>query len=337
MILRNKQADDFIKNPNDDIFGILVHGQDNGLIHHRIKTLINHYIPNQNDPFSFSKINSEQLKNDPGILSDELNTLSLTAERRVILLDLSSDLSKEHVDTILNIRSQSLLIISAGELKASSPSRKAFEKDKDLIAIPCYNSSSIDIMTLLNDGLKKNNLTMDKDAKDLIAKSLGNDYGNTISEIEKILKYHKNGSEISKTDVESMLVTSSNTMITDLVDVVFEKRTKSVSNLYHSILDEFNPAQILIITSNHVIRLMELLAEKEISNLPNRQLVENSKPPIFFKRYASLQQQLNTWNRVLLDDILEILSETIVDTRKNSDLSVELTERCLLKISSLKS
>ena len=336
MILRNKQADDFIKNPSDEIQGILLHGQDIGLINFRTKALVGHYIPNQNDPFLLSTINSTQLNDDPGLLADELGTLALTNDKRVILLDLSSDLKKEQVDCIIESKSQSILIINAGELKTSSPSRKAFESDKNFIVIPCYNSSNIDIMTLLNDKLKDRDLTMHKDAKDLIVASLGNDYGNTTSEIEKILNRHQSGDEISKSEVESIIVSSSNIIVTDLVDTVFEKRTKSISRIYHPVLDEFNPAQILIITSNHVIKLMELLAEKDDLNIPNKQVIENTKPPIFFKRHPSLLKQLNTWNRGTLSDIIEILSETTIETRKNNDLSVELTERCLLKISSLK-
>ena len=336
MILRNKQADDFIKNPSDDIQGILLHGQDIGLINFRTKALVGHYIPNQNDPFLLSTINSTQLNDDPGLLADELGTLALTNDKRVILLDLSSDLKKEQVDCIIESKSQSILIINAGELKTSSPSRKAFESDKNFIVIPCYNSSNIDIMTLLNDKLKDRDLTMHKDAKDLIVASLGNDYGNTTSEIEKILNRHQSGDEISKSEVESIIVSSSNIIVTDLVDTVFEKRTKSISRIYHSVLDEFNPSQILVITSNHIIKLMELLAEKDDLNLPSKQVVENSKPPIFFKRHPSLQKQLNTWNRSTLSDAIDILSETTIETRKNNDLSVELTERCLLKISSLK-
>ena len=336
MILRNKQADDFIKNPSDDIQGILLYGQDSGLINHRTKALVSHYIPNKNDPFLLSTINSSQINDDPGLLADELDTFALTNDKRVILLDLSSDLKKEQVDCIIESKSQSILIINAGDLKTSSPSRKAFESDKNFIVIPCYNSSNIDIMALLNSKLKDRDLTMNKDAKDLIMASLGNDYGNTTSEIEKILNHHQSGDEISKSEVESIIVSSSNIIVTDLVDTVFEKKTKSVSRLYHSVLDEFNPAQILIITSNHVIKLMELLAEKDDLNIPNKQVIENIKPPIFFKRHPSFQKQLNTWNRGTLSDIIEILSETTIESRKNNDLSVELTERCLLKISSLK-
>ena len=53
-----------------------------------------------------------------------------------------------------------------------------------------------------------------------------------------------------------------------------ELKTVSINKLYQAVLDEFNPAQILIIISNHAIRLLELLAEKEESNLPNKQLIE---------------------------------------------------------------
>ena len=260
----------------------------------------------------------------------------MSSDKRVILLDLTSDLNKEQITCIIESKSQSLLIIFAGELKPTSPSRKAFETDNNFITIPCYNSTDIDITTLLNNKLKEKNLTMDKEAKDLLVGSLGNDYGNTVTEIEKILSYHKSNNIITSSDVESIMVSSSNIIITDLVDMVFEKKTVSINKLYQAVLDEFNPAQILIIISNHAIRLLELLAEKEETNLPIKQLIESSRPPIFFKRHASFQKQLITWNRNLLSDMLEILYETTVETRKNSDLSVELTERCLLKISSLK-
>ena len=194
---------------------------DIGLINFRTKALVGHYIPNQNDPFLLSTINSTQLNDDPGLLADELGTLALTNDKRVILLDLSSDLKKEQVDCIIESKSQSILIINAGELKTSSPSRKAFESDKNFIVIPCYNSSNIDIMTLLNNKLKDRDLTMQKDAKDLIVASLGNDYGNTTSEIEKILNQHQSGDEISKSEVESIIVSSSNIIVTDLVDTLF--------------------------------------------------------------------------------------------------------------------
>ena len=74
MILRNKQADDFIKNPSDDIQGILLHGQDSGLINYRTKALVSHYIPNKNDPFLLSTIN----------ILDELRTKS--EDRRISIL-----------------------------------------------------------------------------------------------------------------------------------------------------------------------------------------------------------------------------------------------------------
>ena len=64
--------------------------------------------------------------------------------------------------------------------------------------------------------------------QDLIVASLGNDYGNTTSEIEKILNQHQGGDEISKSEVESIIVASSNIIITDLVDTVFEKN-KSIT------------------------------------------------------------------------------------------------------------
>ena len=61
VILRNKQADNFIKSPSDNVKGILIYGQDLGLISHRSSLLIDQLVTDKNDPFQLSKLSTEIL------------------------------------------------------------------------------------------------------------------------------------------------------------------------------------------------------------------------------------------------------------------------------------
>jgi DNA polymerase III delta subunit len=77
-------------------------------------------------------------------------------------------------------------------------------------------------------------------------------------------------------------------------------------------------------------------ALKERDNISAKQVVESYKPSFFFKRHSSIQKQLSLWTLYALSEILEILANTIMDTRSYSEITPEITERSLLKISSMK-
>ena len=338
VILRNKQADNFIKSPSDNVKGILIYGQDLGLISHRSSLLIDQLVTDKNDPFQFSKLSTEILNENPDQLINELDTYSLLSSRKVIHLKLSQDLVKSQVEAIFEKDSPNLLIITASELKPTSKLRKEFETNSaDYISIPCYASSNIDIMNILNGKLVERKLNMNKDAKELLVNSLGDNYQNTLSEIDKILSMNNsNELPITKQYVENLVVDSSNVVITDLVDLIFEKQTKDISGCYQKSLEEFQPQQILQIVLNHAIKLLDMKALKERDNISAKQVVESYKPSFFFKRHSSIQKQLSLWTLYALSEILEILANTIMDTRSYSEITPEITERSLLKISSMK-
>jgi DNA polymerase-3 subunit delta len=336
VILRNKQAENFVKNPSNNPFVILLHGQDEGLISERTHALINFYVKNKNDPFSMTRINSKMLSDDADLLENEINTYGLIGDRKVVFIDLSSELTSEQVDTIKNGNGDPLIIIKAGELKSSSKIKILCDKDQNFISIPCYQLTSNDLSALLNSKLSERKLSMDSNTKQLIISSIGRNYLESLTEINKILDPFAEGHHISREHVEQSLVSSENILINDLVDCVFEKNTQLVSALYHSVLQTISSSQILIIINNHIMKLLELLNEKENSGLSNNDIISKSKPPIFFKRHPSLIRQLSIWKIEQIKKSLEFISDATVTTRHHAEIADEITERVLLKISNMK-
>lgn len=336
VILRNKQAENFIINPSNNTFGILLHGQDEGLISQRTNSLLNFYVKNKNDPFSLIRLNNKLLNDEEDLLENELNTFGLMGDRKVILIEASSELNSKQVDVIKSSNGENLVIIKCGELKSSSKLKMLCDKDQNFISIPCYQITPNDISSILNNLLSKKNLSMDKDTKQLIINSLGRNYLESLNEMNKILNPINEGEHVSRDHVEKLLVTSENIIINDLVDNVFERKTQKISALLNSVLQTIGSPQILAIINNHLIRLLELLNEKSNGNLSNKEIIENSKPPIFFKRHASFLTQLNLWSIDQINKSLEFTSDAIITSRNNAELSDEITERVLLKISNIK-
>jgi len=252
------------------------------------------------------------------------------------LIEASSDLNSKQVDVIKSSNGENLVIIKCGELKSSSKLKMLCDKDQNFISIPCYQITPNDISSILNNLLSQKNLSMDRDTKQLIVNSLGRNYLESITEMNKILDPFGEGEHVSRDHVEKLLVNSENIIINDLVDNVFERKTQKISALLNSVLQTIGSPQILNITNNHLIKLLELLNEKAQGHLSNKQIIENSKPPIFFKRHASFLNQLNLWNIDQINKSLEFTSDAIITSRNNAELSDEITERVLLKISNIK-
>ena len=336
VILRNKQAENFVTSPSNDTYGILLHGQDEGLISQRTNSLLNFYVKNKNDPFALIRLNNKMLNDEEDLLENELNTYGLMGDRKVILIEASSELNSNQVDVIKSSKGENLVIIKCGELKSTSKLKMLCDKDQNFISIPCYQITPNDISTILNNLLSEKNLSMDRDTKQLIIDSLGRDYLESLNEMNKILDPFSEGEHVSREHVEKLLVSSKNIIINDLVDNVFERKTQKISALLNSVLQTIGSPQILVIINNHLIRLLELLNEKSHGNLSNKEIIENSKPPIFFKRHASFLTQLNLWSIDQINKSLEFISEAIITSRNNTELSDEITERVLLKISNIK-
>lgn len=336
VILRNKQAENFVKNPTNAINGILLYGQDEGLITQRTHDLINFYVKNKSDPFSLTRLNNKLINDDDELLENEINTFGLMGDRKVILIELSSDLNTKQVETINKSNKDVLIIIKAGELKSSSKLKTLYDKDQNLISIPCYQITSNDLSSLLNNKLSEKRLTMDANTKQLIISSLGRNYLESITEINKLLDPLPEGKAVTREHIENLLVTSENVIINDLVDCVFERKTQKIVSIHNAVLQTLNSSQILIIINNHLIKLLEMLNEKEIGNLSNKEVIESAKPPIFFKRHSSFMTQLSLWSIDQINKCLELITEAITNTRHNAELSDEITERVLLKISTIK-
>lgn len=336
VILRNKQAENFVKNPTNEINGILLHGQDEGLISQRTHDLINFYVKNKGDPFSLIRLNNKLINDDDELLENEINTFGLMGDRKVILIELSSDLNAKQVEAINKSTGDPLIIIKAGELKSTSRLKLLCDKDQNLISIPCYQITSNDLSSLLNEKLSEMKLSMDTSAKQLIINSLGRNYLESVTEINKLLDPFTEEQTVSREHVEKLLVTSENIIINDLVDCVFERKTQKIGSIHRAVLQNLTSSQILIIINNHLIKLLEMLNEKAIRNLSNKEVIERTKPPIFFKRHPSFINQLSIWNIAQINKCLELITEAITSTRHNTELADEITERVLLKISTIK-
>ena len=80
--------EDYLKNKFENINIIFLYGTNIGLVNLTYEKTLKILEIDTNDPFSVSKIDGDEFKDNPSILHDNINTLGIFSEKRFILLDL---------------------------------------------------------------------------------------------------------------------------------------------------------------------------------------------------------------------------------------------------------
>ena len=131
-----------LRNNLENINIIFLHGTNLGLISLIYKKTLEILKIDTNDPFRVSKIGGNEFKDNPSILQDNINTLSIFSEKRFILLDLmqismTKSLENFILEAVKTKNSNYLLIIKAPNLRIGS-FIKYFQNTNNSILVPCY-------------------------------------------------------------------------------------------------------------------------------------------------------------------------------------------------------
>jgi len=134
----------FLKKNHNKYNIIFLYGYNDGLVNLLFRDTIKILGVDENNPFLVSKLDANELKENPSILNDNLSTISIFKEKRFVLLNLLYfTFSKAIEKTILdNLNRQQngdfVLIIKAGNLSSQSALIKQLQTSDNCILVPCY-------------------------------------------------------------------------------------------------------------------------------------------------------------------------------------------------------
>ena len=147
MKVKSENFEDYIKNNYQKNKVIFLYGSNFGLVELLYNKSIKLLNINITDPFNVSKINGGEFKENPSILEDSINTLSIFLEKKFILLDLLHVTINKHIeniilDTVVKEDLNYILIIKTGNIGSQHKLVKHFEKLNNSIITSCYEENS---------------------------------------------------------------------------------------------------------------------------------------------------------------------------------------------------
>tara|TARA_A100001037_G_C14952407_1_gene545592 strand:- start:267 stop:845 length:579 start_codon:yes stop_codon:yes gene_type:complete len=180
------------------------------------------------------------------------------------------------------------------------------------------------------------NIKCDINAKKLLANYLGVDRLVTKAEIEKAILYSGTSKELSLKDVSSFLSDQASINIDKLYDLVLIGNIQKAYKILVQLQNEgISAIQILRAFTRQLQNLYSIkesvLLKKDINFV-----LDNFKPPIYFKRKDNIKLQAKEWSVSMIKEALKMIENAEINCKSLKSNPEIITKHTILNIGLLK-
>ena len=299
----------------------LLYGENNGL-KKDIKELIKITLNKKDSSTELLSFYENDIIDNEENFYNSIYSGSLFSSKKIININSGTDKIIEQVKNIVDGFPENVfLIIFSDILEKKSKLRNFFETNNNTLCIPCYLDSDIDLKAIAETELRKNDIAVSKESINLLIEKSNSDRHNLKNEIEKIKSFAISNKKIEINEIKSIINFSGNyksdSLINECLCGNISKYKKILSELY---IDTVNYIFLIRILSNKIQRLLNFKnLESNYDSLDN--LLNASKPPIFWKEKPIVKKQLTIWNRKDLKSTIYEINNTELLCKKNPQIS----------------
>ena len=323
-VLREDDLDEFLSRKVKSMNGLLVHGADDAAVNLVGSQLI------KKIGVEARRLDVGACKSSPAKFLDDFLSLPMFGDRETLLLDDADEACLEFLEPVF---AQNLLanfsVILCSALGKTSRLRAAAEESRLFACVAIYEQDEAKLRARIHSILSSHGLSWGADAEDQFYSAVGDDRALVTGEAEKLVLYAHDQATISVSDVRAICGDTAEYDADDLTDAILGgdlERTDHITSIMGDEVRNFLPLFNLYIS-----RLQGLAVEIE-RGLAVDTAVRNAKPPIFFKRKFAITDQVKRISLQQFIDIQIAVQESILLSRKNSDLSAAILNRTLLAI-----
>lgn len=301
----------------------------------RLKNLAVRGFAEQHPDGEIVRLSDTDLAADTGRLLEELQSISMFGADKLILVDAaSSTIHKACIGAISVGWSECLLLVTAGDLKKSSPLRKEFEASPDLAITICFDQSIGELLEFAASFMSGLGVAIDREAIELVVDAVGGNAALLQSELVKLASYAGEDGSLSVSDVSEVIAGNEAASMEGLIDAVFSGRPDAAVHAVTTLQQQGQqPASVLIALTNHCALLVEMAAAMESGRRADA-VVKEWRPPIFFKRHNAMATQLNICSLPQLLTVAERLRSANSEVRRKPLVNWPIAERFVISAAS---
>ena len=264
---------------------------------------------------------NEILKNQENFFNEILSK-SFFEKEKLIIINRTTDKIKNLIDEIIEKKIDDIIIIlNSNSLEKKSKLRILFEKNKDLMCVPFYADNNQTLNSIINFFFREKKISISQQLINVLIERSRGDRKNLRNELQKIESFSLNKKNINFQEIIKLTNLADNYSASELIDHCLAKNTKKTVTILNenNYSDEDNMIIIktLLNKLKRLLKIHDLIDEK--SNID--QAVSSFKPPIFWKDKPIVTQQLRSWGKKELKDLIFESNSVELLIKKNSAIA----------------
>ena len=301
MKIKSENFLQYIKKNIDFHNVLLFYGSNFGLVDLLYRDLLSIMSIDVNDPFNVSKIDGNTFKENSSVLVDNISTISILSNKRIVILDLSHNvISNALLDTIINdlkINSSGyVLILKANNLGSQNKLVKCVDSLKTGLLIPCYEENIDNIKFEISKLFNKFRLSFSNNFILTLSSKFSTDSLINEMELKKLENFLLSNSNIDEDQILSSITDNADLNLNKIINFCTSGNIKEALFHLDKIYDNSNTNIILTRAFIKHFKLIEKILLLVEMNLNITDAINRMKPPIFFKQKPFIINQCKIWS-----------------------------------------
>ena len=294
----------------------LVYGDNEGLKEEIIKSLFEkNYID------KIHRYEEKEILDDKDNFFNSVLTKSFFDNEKLIIINRATDKIKVIIEELLIKELQDIqFVLNSKNLEKKSILRKFFEKEKSIICSPFYEDNNQTLNSIISNFFRNNKIPISQQLINILIERSRGDRKNLNNELLKIENFSLNKKTINLQEIIKLTNLADNYSASELIDHSLAKNTKKTVTILNE--NNFSDEDNIIIIRTLLARLKRLVKIYELIDKKNNidQAVSLFKPPIFWKDKPLITQQIRSWNKDKLKNLIYESNEIEFLIKKNTSL-----------------
>jgi DNA polymerase-3 subunit delta len=281
--------------------------------------------------FTKKILNEDDIAENSNILFEHINLDNLFEEKEVICINDCSDKILEFFDFNDLIENDKKIILTSNNLTKKSKLRNLAEKEGQIACIPCYDDDDLQLQNLLKSKLKELKIDIESSlVNELFSLNKLNrlDINEGIKKIELISQNKK----IDRDILNSLFNTTSSFDVFEISNILLNGDKKNLNKVLESFYHFSINFNELLPPLKYKINKLVSIYESNTDNKNLSSLIDNFKPPIFWKEKKTIQSQLTRWKEDELKILMRKINDIEILCKQNYEIAETIFNKFLLDI-----
>jgi len=249
-------------------------------------------------------------------------TKSFFDNEKLIVINRATDKIKEIIEKLIEKGPEDItVIINSKNLEKKSTLRKIFEKERSIICVPFYEDNNQTLSSIISLFFRDKKIPISQQLINTLVERSRGDRKNLNNELEKIENFSLGKKKLNLEEIIKLTNLADNYSTSELVDHSLAKNTRKTFTILNenNYSDEDNIIIIrtLLAKLKRLVKIYELVEDK--NNI--EEAISACKPPIFWKDKPLVTQQIRSWNKDHLKDLIYKTNEIELLIKKNSSVA----------------